>query len=113
MTSNDGASSGGLDQPERRARARARARVAELQAFYVHLTVYIAVNVLLFAIDMIGNGSLDWAYWPAFGWGIGLVAHAVVTFRAIPTIGDNWRERKIEELTAEELERERSGERRR
>jgi len=111
MTSNDGVS-GGLDQPERRARARARARVAELQAFYVHLAVYLAVNVLLIAIDMIGNGSLDWAYWPAFGWGIGLVAHAVVTFRAGRAIGSDWRDRKLEEFTAEELDRERARDRR-
>lgn len=112
MISNEGASVDGLDPTERKARARARARVAELQAFYTHLAVYVAVNVLLFAIDVIADGSLDWAYWPAFGWGIGLVAHAVVTFRAGHAIGSDWRERKIEELTAEELERERPGSRR-
>ena len=83
-----------------------------MQAFYTHLAVFVAVNVLLIAIDVIGNGSLDWAYWPAFGWGIGLVAHAVVTFRTIPSIGGGWRQRKIEELTAKELERERSRDRR-
>lgn len=112
MTSNDDADGGGPDEMEQRARKRARARVAELQAFYTHLAVYVAVNVLLFAIDVIADGSLDWAYWPAFGWGIGLVAHAVVTFRAGHTIGSDWRERKIDELTAEELERERSSGRR-
>lgn len=112
MISNDGPADTGADQTEQRARARARTRVAELQAFYVHLAVYVAVNALLFAIDVIGNGSLDWAYWPAFGWGIGLVAHAVVTFRAGRSIGDDWRQRKIDELTAEELERERTRDRR-
>lgn len=109
MTSNNGLASNEDDAAERRARARARTRVAELQAFYTHLAVYVAVNALLFAIDVIGDGSLTWAYWPAFGWGIGLVAHAAVTFRIGRGPGDNWRQRKIEELTAEELERERSG----
>ena len=107
MASNNG-SSGGVDVTERRARARARSRVAELQGFYAHVAVYIAVNVLLFAIDLIAGDGLQWAYWPALGWGIGLVAHAVVTFRSVPAVGADWRERKIEELTEEELERERS-----
>jgi hypothetical protein len=106
MTSIDG-TGGQPDAMERRARARARARVAELQAFYIHLVVYLAVNVGLFAIDVIGDGSLDWAFWPALGWGIGLAAHALVTFRSIPAIGAGWRERKIEELTQDELDRER------
>lgn len=111
MTSNDG-ESGGAAGAERRARARAKARVAELQAFYIHLAVYVAVNALLFAIDGIGDGSITWAFWPAFGWGIGLVAHAAVTFRIIPGAGSAWRDRKIEELTERELERERSAARR-
>lgn len=106
MQSTNEAGTSGPDRTVRRARARATARVIELQAFYTHLAVFIAVNVLLFAIDIIANGAIDWAYWPAFGWGIGLVAHAAATFRMIPGVGSGWRERKIAELTEAELRRE-------
>jgi hypothetical protein len=39
-----------------------------------------------------------WFLWPMFGWGIGVVFHAVNVFG----IGKNWEEKKIRELMAEE-----------
>lgn len=96
------------DDDEQRARARAHKRVDELQAFFIHLTVFIAVNALLYGIDLVQGDGLNWAYWTTFGWGIGLLAHAAFTFRVVPGLGEGWRQRKIDELTKQELERERS-----
>ena len=95
MTSIDGSGQRG-DAMERRARARARARVAELQAFYIHLAVYVGVNALLFAIDGFGNGSLEWAFWPAFAWGVALLVHYLIV-RSIH-VEDAWVEERAADL---------------
>jgi 2TM domain-containing protein len=81
---------------------RARRRVRELRAFYVHLTVFVAVNILLHVINFVTAPRRYWAFWPLLGWGIGLLAHAVGTYRWMPFAGKEWEERKIRELLDKE-----------
>lgn len=45
--------------------------------FYIHLGVYLAVNVLLVAIWATSGRGYPWFIYPILGWGIGLVAHAI------------------------------------
>ena len=78
-------------------RARAHKRVEELRGFYVHVSIYTIVNTGLFAIDWIASPGTTWFFWPLLGWGIGLAAHAVVTFLGGP-FGSAWEERKTREL---------------
>lgn len=40
-----------------------------------HLGSYVAVNGFLVAIDLMGDGRLNWAFWPLMGWGIGMAIH--------------------------------------
>ena len=61
-------------QLERIARRRAGAKMG----WYLHASVYIAVNLLLAALSIM-NGR-DTAVFPALGWGIGLVIHGFVVF---------------------------------
>ena len=56
---------------------RARRRVRELRGFYVHATVFVAVNILLHIINFATSPGMYWAFWPLLGWGIGLLAHAL------------------------------------
>jgi hypothetical protein len=77
---------------------RARRRVREIRAFYLHLAVFVAVNILLHLINLVTSRAVYWAFWPLFGWGIGLLVHALVTYRWIPFAGKEWEERKIREL---------------
>jgi hypothetical protein len=58
---------------------RAKRRVAMLKAFYLHCAVYALVNVFLFLLNL-STGGAWWFYWPAFGWGIGVAAHAGVVW---------------------------------
>ena len=59
----------------------ARKRAEELQGYYIHLSVYVAVNLGLFLINSLTrDGGTWWFYWPMLGWGIGLVVHTLVTF---------------------------------
>ena len=61
------------------ARSGAGARVG----FYAHLTVYLLVNALLIGINLGTSTQHLWFKWPLLGWGVGLLAHAIVAF-ALP-----------------------------
>jgi len=56
---------------ERRARQLVRRR-----AFYVHASVFVAVNLFLIVIWAVVGGGFPWFVFVLFGWGIGLVVHA-------------------------------------
>jgi hypothetical protein len=53
------------------------------RGFYIHLTAYVVVNVLLIAINLATSPKYLWFVWALLGWGIGILAHALVTF-ALP-----------------------------
>lgn len=59
---------------ERLARKRASAKMG----WYIHATVFIAVNLMLLALSALSGRH--WAVYPAFGWGIGLAIHGFVVF---------------------------------
>jgi hypothetical protein len=60
--------------------ARAKRAARAKMAFYVHLAVYLAVNALLIAINLLTSAGHLWFQWPLLGWGIGVLVHAIVTF---------------------------------
>ncbi|MCL4768266.1 MAG: 2TM domain-containing protein [Hyphomicrobiaceae bacterium] len=89
------------DQPTEQERAeRARKRVAEMKGFFVHLIVFAAVLVLLFAVNATTDGSW-WVHWVFIGWGIGVAAHAVALFGRTPKFISRWEERKTREYMDE------------
>ena len=49
------------------------------RAFIVHLFAYLAVLALLFVVNLVTNKW--WFYWVALGWGAGVLAHGLATFR--------------------------------
>lgn len=71
----------------------------------MHLTVFVGVNVLLHIINFVTAPRAYWAIWPLLGWGIGLVAHGVATYRCLPFAGKDWEERKIRELMEKDRRR--------
>ena len=76
----------------------ARKRVEEIKGFYSHLTVYLLVNLGLFILNVLNDSSHFWFFWPLFGWGIGVLAHAVSVFGPRRMWGPQWEERKIKEI---------------
>ena len=76
----------------------AKKRVEALKGFYSHLTVYVLVNLLLFAINMLTSPGSLWFFWPLMGWGIGVALHALRVFGSGGRLGAEWEERKINEL---------------
>ena len=55
-------------------------RVKAKRDFYIHLSVYIAVNTLLIIINLTTASESLWFKWPLLGWGIGLFFHALGVF---------------------------------
>ncbi|CFX52556.1 conserved protein of unknown function [Candidatus Filomicrobium marinum] len=55
------------------------------QGFRIHLIVYLAVNVLLFVINMMTNPNNLWFFWPLAGWGLGLIGHAFAVYQSVRT----------------------------
>ena len=59
----------------------ARKRVEAKQGFFIHLTVYILVNLMLVLIwAFASGGGFPWFIFPLGGWGIGLLLHFLSVF---------------------------------
>lgn len=88
---------------------RAKKRVKEMKAFYIHLTVYVLVNLFLSGIIIFGLIKSGDSFTEAitnFGtystwlfWGIGMFFHwmGVFGFKSIG-LGKDWEEKKIREM---------------
>lgn len=89
-------------------RARAKKRVEEIKGFYVHLAVYLVVNLLIVTWHVIINQREGEALfqWPMlltpFFWGIGLGFHFINTFKVNPFFSKDWEKRKLQEFMEEE-----------
>ena len=76
----------------------ARKRVHQLRDFYIHASIFVLVNLFLFALNLVTSPAHLWFYWGLLGWGIGLAAHAVSVFGLESAWGQEWEERKIQEI---------------
>lgn len=85
----------------------ARKRVKEIKGFYIHLLVYVLVNLFL-----IFGSSRDGAlperitnpanFITAGFWGIGILAHGAGVFGGGLLLGRKWEEKKIAEFLEKE-----------
>lgn len=77
----------------------ATSRVRQKKGFFIHLTVYIAVNVFLviiWAITSVQAGyTFPWFIFPLVGWGIGLLFHFLAVF-VFPKQGGDWERKEIQ-----------------
>ena len=91
------------DQEEQQRYERARARVKAIKGFYIHATIFVVVNIALFAINVL-VGGVWWFYWSLLGWGIGLGVHALAVFGfgGGGPWGRDWEERKTREMIDKE-----------
>lgn len=80
----------------RRDAVAAQQRVAELEGFYVHFSAFTLVIALLTGLNAY-TGEW-WVQWVAFGWGIGVAAHAMAVYASRPKFVVAWERRKFREL---------------
>lgn len=59
----------------------AKRRVMARKAFKIHLATFIVVSLFLFVISYLNRQN--WWIFPVFGWGIGIVVHAVSVSSAL------------------------------
>ena len=82
---------------------RAKKRVQALKGFYIHLLIFVLVNMLLFVIDLVFSRDSIWFHYPLFGWGIGIAVHGLSVFKYGKGIfSEEWERRKIFEYMEEE-----------
>ena len=87
---------------------RARNRVEELKAFYYSLISYcLVIPFLIFIWYQFSRHTIQWFWFPMFGWGIGLAFQAYRVYVDDGALGASWEKRKIEEYMRKEDEKER------
>lgn len=80
----------------------ARRRVRRLKEFYVHVAIYAVVIGGIALLNWFVSPNFWWVVFPAIGWGIGLLAHAVSVFFEDSALGSAWEERKTREIVERE-----------
>ena len=71
----------------------ARRRAGMKFGFFIHLTVFIAVNALLYVINRQTTPGFSWFAFPLGGWAIGLSIHGLAVYLS----GSGLRERMVED----------------
>ncbi len=87
----------------------AQKKVKDIKGFYIHLVVYLFVNIALIIadsnIETFRNVDFEISnFYTAFFWGIGLAAHWASVFGPGVLLGKGWEEKKIRELMEKERE---------
>lgn len=77
---------------------RAQERVEEMKNFYTHLIAYLMINPFLILVNYFTYWDFQWFWFPLFGWGLGLAAHALTLYG----FGSQWEEQKIRRLMEED-----------
>jgi two-component system, LytTR family, sensor kinase len=82
---------------------RARKHVEELKEFYYSLISYcVVIPFLIFIWYRFTPDTIQWFWFPMFGWGMGLCFQAYKVFVNNGVLGRNWEQRKIDEFMQEE-----------
>ncbi|THB64910.1 MAG: helix-turn-helix domain-containing protein [Gammaproteobacteria bacterium] len=76
--------------------AEALRNVRDIKGFYSHLIKYVVVIGILFVIDILTGKGINWFYWPALGWGIGIVFHGLSLFEKLSFFGTDWERKQVE-----------------
>jgi hypothetical protein len=77
---------------------KAAKQVEAITGFYIHLVVFVLVMAILLAGNWLATPDVWWVQWPFLGWGIGVLAHALIVFGSMPSFITRWQLRKIKDL---------------
>lgn len=89
---------------------RARKRIDEIKGFYVHFSVYLIINTAILVLLFITTRDKGEDFWKTghfftlFFWGIGLLFHAIHTFKLNPFFGEKWEKRQIRKYLEKDKE---------
>lgn len=77
---------------------RAKERVQEIKGVYIHIVIFFSANIGLMLVNLLTNREHLWFYWPALGWGVGLLAHSFTVFVSGGWFGKEWEEKKMQSI---------------
>lgn len=82
---------------------RARKKVLRMKGFYIHLSVFVCVIMLVVLSRLLKKGHFDIAeLWSFSFWGLGLLVHGLTVFLPGVIFGSDWEQRKINEIMEKE-----------
>ncbi len=55
----------------------ARERAEYLAGLVWHVGTFVIINTFLWALDVVGGGGVDWAFWVTGAWGLALAFHGL------------------------------------
>ena len=70
--------------------------VRKLKGLYIHLAQYLIIIPALFALNIWQGIDYYWAFYPALGWGLGLLLHALVVSERFSPFGADWEKQQVE-----------------
>lgn len=82
---------------------RVIAHVQNIKGFYTHAIWYVLVISGLFIFNYVSEPDYIWAWWPAMGWGIGLISHAINVFELVNFFGPEWERKQVERRLGRKL----------
>ena len=95
-----------MENNQNNKRQRAKKKIAELKGFYIHLTVFILVNIMVITASVLGRMANNESFIDAFFnfgtfstfifWGLGVLFHAAKVFTYNPFFNRDWEERQIQ-----------------
>lgn len=94
---------GQASQDIRADEALALAHVRKVKGFYLHLLNYAAVIGFLALLNLVTTPTYWWFFWPALGWGLGVVFQAIQIFGPHPFLGPEWEKREVERYLGRNL----------
>ncbi len=68
-------------------------RAEKIVDFKTHVFSYVVVNLFLIGLNLYHDNTIDWAFFPLFGWGIGLFSHYISVYNRLFSV-----EREAEKL---------------
>jgi len=76
---------------------------ASIEPFYSSLITFLVVVPALFLLNYITSPHYFWAWWVLFGWGFGIVIHALSVFEVFNFLDANWEKKQIEKRLKRKL----------
>lgn len=78
-------------------------KVRRIRDFYIQLSIYVVINLLLFLINLIVTPDYWWVIWVIIGWGIGILIKAFRIWVVPMWFDDDWEREKVEQQLNKKL----------
>jgi transcriptional regulator with XRE-family HTH domain len=83
--------------------ALAFAHARKIKGFYIHLTLYCLVIVVLAVVNVLTYPGRLWGLWVAFGWGVGVLVQGLRVLNKVPFLNADWERRQVEKYLGRKL----------